>query len=161
MSCATKRSHARSYFCRQLNVRVNKTNAAFHLRCMYVGMHGHTYSKSMAQPGKVANPARGQLDMEIDIFLCPRSRLIIRSRETCSSVPSRVSLPISILRLNLVLTNGIPPEFRDGVQLFVVPYLSPRRDILFALLGYRQTPFFRFVARGTCNKLFFMVIVMS
>ena len=29
---------------------------------MYVCMHGHTYSKSMDQPGKVVNPARGQLN---------------------------------------------------------------------------------------------------
>ena len=28
------------------------------------GMYGHTYSKSMDQPGKVANPARGQLYRE-------------------------------------------------------------------------------------------------
>ena len=34
-----------------------------------------------------------------------------------SAVPSRVSLLISILRLNLVLTYGIPPEFRSGVHL--------------------------------------------
>ena len=34
--------------------------------------------------------------------------------ETGSAVPSRVSLLISILRLNLVLTYGIPPEFRGG-----------------------------------------------
>ena len=27
-------------------------------------MYGRTYSKSMDQPGKVANPARGQLDRE-------------------------------------------------------------------------------------------------
>ena len=27
-------------------------------------MHGDTYIKSMDQPGKVANPARGQLDRE-------------------------------------------------------------------------------------------------
>ena len=26
--------------------------------------YGHTYSKSMDQPGKVANPARGQLGKE-------------------------------------------------------------------------------------------------
>ena len=32
------------------------------------------------------------------------------SRETGSAVPSRVSLLISILRLNLVLTYGIPPS---------------------------------------------------
>ena len=29
---------------------------------MYV--YGHTYSKSMDQPGKVANPVRGQLNRE-------------------------------------------------------------------------------------------------
>ena len=27
-------------------------------------IYGHTYSKSMDQPGKVASPARGQLNME-------------------------------------------------------------------------------------------------
>ena len=30
--------------------------------CMYICIYGHTYSKSMDQPGKVANPARGQLN---------------------------------------------------------------------------------------------------
>ena len=70
----------------------------------------------MDQPGKVASSARGQLDRE-KIFPCPRARLRIWSRETGSAVPSRVSLPISILRINLVPTNGIPPEFRGGVHL--------------------------------------------
>ena len=71
----------------------------------------------MDQPGKVANPARGQLNREINIliFPCSRSCLRIWSRETGSAVPSRVSLLISILRLNLVLTDGIPPDFRGGV----------------------------------------------
>ena len=32
------------------------------LVCMYVCMYGHIYSKSMDQPGKVANPARGQMN---------------------------------------------------------------------------------------------------
>ena len=36
-----------------------------------------------------------------------------------SAVPSRVSLLISILRLNMVLTYGIPPEFRGDVHLFI------------------------------------------
>ena len=36
-----------------------------------------------------------------------------------SAVPSRASLLISTLRLNLVLTNGIPPEFRGGIHLFM------------------------------------------
>ena len=48
-----------------------------------------------------------------------RSRLRIWSRETGSAVPSRVSLLISILRLNLMLAYGIPPEFRGGVYLFI------------------------------------------
>ena len=73
-----------------------------------------TYSRD--QPGKVANPARGQLNRE-KIFPCPRACLRIWSRETGSAVPSRASLLISILRLNLVLTYEIPPEFRGGVHL--------------------------------------------
>ena len=32
-------------------------------------MYGHTYSKSMDQPGKVANPARGQLNRKNNISL--------------------------------------------------------------------------------------------
>ena len=69
----------------------------------------------MDQPGKVANPARGQLNRENEYG--PRTCLRMWSRETGSVVPSRVSLLISILRLNLVLTYGIPPEFRGGVHL--------------------------------------------
>ena len=71
----------------------------------------------MDQPGKVANPARGQLNRENNILPYPRACLRIWSRETGSAVPSRVRLLISILWLNPVLTYGIPPEFRGGVQL--------------------------------------------
>ena len=35
---------------------------------MYVCMYGHTYSKSMDQPGKVASPARGQLKRKNEYF---------------------------------------------------------------------------------------------
>ena len=31
-------------------------------------MYGHTYSYSMEQPGKVANPARGQLNRKNEYF---------------------------------------------------------------------------------------------
>ena len=90
----------------------------YHAGYFVIYMYGHTYSKRMYQPGKVANPARGQLNREKKwIFPSPRSRLKISSRETSSAVPFRVSLPISVLRLNLVLTYGIPPEFRGGVYL--------------------------------------------
>ena len=52
-------------------------------------------------------------------FPCLRSLLKIWSRETGLAVPSRVTLLISILRLNLVLTHGIPPDFRGGVHIFI------------------------------------------
>ena len=66
---------------------------------MYV--HGHHVYQSMDQPSKVANPTinSGQLNKE-KIFPCPRACLRTWSRETGSAVPSRVSLLISILRLN-------------------------------------------------------------
>ena len=75
----------------------------------------------MDQPGKVANPARGQLIRENLIFSYPRcSCLRIWFREMGSVVASRVSLLIAILRLNMVLPNWIPPEFRGGVHLFIL-----------------------------------------
>ena len=46
------------------------------------------------QPGKMANPARGQLGTDKLTFPCPRSRLIIWYHETSSAVLSRVSLLI-------------------------------------------------------------------
>ena len=87
-----------------------------------LAVYGHTYSKSMDQPGKVANPARGQLNREKQIFLCPRSCLRIWSREMVSAVPSRVSLLISILRLNLVLTGFLPSSEAASLYLFKPPY---------------------------------------
>ena len=53
------------------------------------------------------------------MFPFPRSRLRIWSRETGSAVPARVSMLISILKLNLMLTYGIPPEFRGGIHSFI------------------------------------------
>ena len=79
---------------------------------MYVYTYSHIYSKSVDQPGKVANPTRGKL-----IFPCPRSCLRFLASRDGSAVPSSVSSLILILRLDL-LTSGIPPEFR-GVDLFI------------------------------------------
>ena len=67
----------------------------------------------------VANPARGQLNRDFFFLFCPCSRLIFWSRKTGSADPSRVSLLISILKLNLVLTYEIPADLRDGVHLFI------------------------------------------
>ena len=44
----------------------NKSAADIVAHSMY--MYGHTYSKSMDQPGKVANPACGQLNREKEYF---------------------------------------------------------------------------------------------
>ena len=38
------------------------------LKLSIVCMYGHTFSKSMDQPGKVANPARGQLNRKNEYF---------------------------------------------------------------------------------------------
>ena len=98
-------------------------NSSVHIITMDVSLtlcciYGHTYSKSMDQPGKVASPAaRGQLNRENKYFpVRVRSCLRIWSRETGSAVPSRVSLLIFILRMNLLLTHGISPEKRGVVD---------------------------------------------
>ena len=57
------------------------------------------------------------------------SRLKISSRETDSGVPSRVSQLISKLRLNLVLTYGIPSEF---VKPFVMKYFQGVALVMYA-----------------------------
>ena len=72
----------------------------------------------MDQPGKVANPARGQLNRENNILPSPCVPENLVSRNGFSR-PVRVSLLISTLRLNLVLTYGIPPDFSGGVHLFM------------------------------------------
>ena len=66
----------------------------------------------------VPNECTWSAEQGKEVFSCPRSCLRIWSRETDSAVPSRVSLRISVLRLNLVLTYGIPPGFRGVVHLF-------------------------------------------
>ena len=73
----------------------------------------------MDQPGEVNNPARGQLNTENEYF-----SVRVRAREFSLARRDRPSRPasgcaFSILRLNLVLTHGIPPEFRGGVHLFI------------------------------------------
>ena len=89
---------------------------------MYVCMYMYVWSLHIAEYGSTGQGCQscswsgeqGKL-----IFPCPRSRLRIWSRDTGSAVPSRVSLLISILRLNLVLTHGILPDFRGDAHLFI------------------------------------------
>ena len=53
----------------------------------------------------------------MDISLSPIAPENLVSRDAVLAVPSRVSLLISILRLNMVLTCGVCPEVRGGVPL--------------------------------------------
>ena len=48
--------------------------------CMYVCMYGHHICQSLDQPGKVANPARGQLNrkMNISLFAFAPDNLVLR-----------------------------------------------------------------------------------
>ena len=80
----------------------------------------------MNQPGKVANPARGQLNREYEYFPVPvRAREFGLARQVRSSRPAS-ACSFSILRLNLVLTYGILPDFRGGVDLFIYTTIRHR-----------------------------------
>ena len=102
---------------------------------MYV-LYSHPIYQSMDQPGKVANPDRGQLNRENEYSPVPvRTCLRIWSRETGSTVPSRVSLLISIHRRNMVLTGFLPSSAAASIYLIKPPYaiesvpsLSARTD---------------------------------
>ena len=94
--------------------------------CMYVCMYGHTCSKSMDQPGKVASPARGQLNRKKkeNFPVRVRARGFGLARRVRQSRPASACLsPCS--RLSLVLTYGIPPEFRGGIHLFIYNRHTP------------------------------------
>ena len=77
----------------------------------------HHIEQSMDQPGKVANSARGQLNRENDYSPYVRENLV--SRDGFSRPAPRQPAHLHILRLNLLLTHGIPPDFRDGIYLFI------------------------------------------
>ena len=77
----------------------------------------------MDQPGRVANPARGQLNRENEYSPVPVRawEFGLASRVQPSRLASACSF--SILRLNLVLTHGIIPDFRAAsIYLYKPPY---------------------------------------
>ena len=88
--------------------------------CMYSCMITHI-AKILIDRERFCQSCSWSAEKEKIIFPCPCSCLRIWSRETGSAVPSCVSLLLlSILRLNLALTYGNPPEFRGGgVYLFI------------------------------------------
>ena len=82
-------------------------------------MYGHTYSKCMDQPCKVAHPARGQLNRENEISLSAFAPESLVSRDGFGSPVPRQPAHLHTLsksgahsphsRLNVGLTSGIPP----------------------------------------------------
>ena len=87
-------------------------------------MLSHTAEQSITdQPCKVANPARGQLNRANYFFLSPFTPdNLVSGYGLDRPVPRQPACSFSILRLNLVLTHGIPPDFRGSIHLFKPPY---------------------------------------
>ena len=82
-------------------------------------MYGHKYSKkSMDQPGKVANPARGQLNRENEYFPIRARACEFGLARRGSAVPSPVSLLMSTLKRNIVLTGFLPSSAAASIYLF-------------------------------------------
>ena len=84
-------------------------------------MYGRHIWQIIDQPDKVANPSRGQLNRENEYF-----PVLVRAGEFGFARRVRPSRPasacsFSTLRLNLVLTHGIPLDFCGGVHLFIPP----------------------------------------
>ena len=115
----TKKSQVslRSLFCRAFSDCPNYDTV---LPCgvlVYLVLYGHHIIIVRVRINRVRLPILLVVRERL-IFPCLRSRLRIWSHETGSIVPSRVSLLISILRLNIVLTCRTPPDFRGGVRYF-------------------------------------------
>ena len=70
-------------------------------------MYGHTYSKSKDQPGKVANPAPGQLNREINISL---------------SAFAPENLVYTTVQRNVLLVEREPPAKRAWYIIYYITY---------------------------------------
>ena len=80
----------------------------------------------MDQPGKVASPARrGQLNTKMEISLSAFVPENFFSRDGFGSPVPRLVCSSPYSRVNLVLTHGIPPEFRGSVHLFIYNRHTP------------------------------------
>ena len=103
-----------------------------------------------ASTGVVVNPARGQVNREINyFFLCSRLRLKIRSRETGSTVPTHTSPFIFHTQAESGAYSGAPitgPAFRDAVYLYRKPPSDQYR--VYRVTQLRTDGFHRQVSAG-------------
>ena len=74
----------------------------------------------MDKTGEVANPARGQLNRKNEnspVPVCAGEFGLARRVQPFRPAPAfSFSIP---LRLNMVLTHGVAPDFRGGVHIFI------------------------------------------
>ena len=76
-------------------------------------IYGHLLYQSMDQQSEITNPACGQLNRENECLPFPvRAREFGPARQVWRSHPAP-ACPFSTLRLNPVLTDGIPPAFHS------------------------------------------------
>ena len=78
----------------------------------------------MDQPGKITNPARGQLNRENEYFLSALfapENLVSRDRfgSLVPRQPAHLHTTQAVNLLIVITYHGIPPEFRGGVHLFI------------------------------------------
>ena len=87
-----------------------------------VCMYGHDLEYSMDQPVSVCQscswPAKQKSNVCLSAF-APEN--LVSPRDGFGRPVPRPACSFSILRLNLVLTHGIPPDFRRGVHFFIPP----------------------------------------
>ena len=79
----------------------------------------------MDQPGKVANPARGQLNRENNIPMSPCVPENLVSRDGFSRPVPHQPAHLYTQAESGAYTYGIPPEFRGGVHLFIYNRHTP------------------------------------
>ena len=82
-------------------------------------MHGPHTQISMDGPGTVAIPAHGRITRGNDVFPVPvRACEIGFAERIRPSRPASARSSFSTLRLNIVLTPGIPAAFHEGVHIY-------------------------------------------
>ena len=86
--------------------------------CMHLSIYSNTYSKSIDQPGKVANSTRGQLNRKMNFSLSPFAPENLVSRDGFDSPVPRQPAHL-YTQVESGAYYGIPPDSRGGVHLFI------------------------------------------
>ena len=92
-------------------------------------MHGQHTQESLDGPGMVAIPAHGRITRGNDVFPVPvRACEIGFAERIWPSRPASARSSFSTLRLNIVLTRGIPAAFHEGVHIYTANryWVSPK-----------------------------------